>query len=145
MNIALRGVALSLVSMLLGTCASSSTTTTTPAVSSAAMAATAASVTAADEARHLPEFVLLGELHDNPDHHRARAEQLRRLIEQEPTTAVVFEQFSRDEDAAMCGATSPCRTARADSSERCLDVSRSASVIPPSFGRREAQSPTRRA
>lgn len=51
-----------------------------------------------------PAFVLLGELHDNPDHHRARAEQLRQLIAKEPRTVVVFEQFSRTQDAAVAQA-----------------------------------------
>lgn len=73
-------------------------------------AAPAAGPTAATP-RAEPEFVLLGELHDNPDHHRARAEQLRRLIAQEPKTVVVFEQFSRGEDAAVAQAR---RSAPAD-------------------------------
>ncbi len=42
-----------------------------------------------------PEFMLLGEPHDNPEHHRARAEQLRRLIAQEPKTVVVFRAVTR--------------------------------------------------
>ncbi len=94
MNIAWRGAALSLVPMLLGACASTATSSAAPVTA----------VTAADAAPHPPGFVLLGELHDNPDHHRARAEQLRRLIAQEPKTVVVFEQFSRGEDAAVAAA-----------------------------------------
>ncbi|UXH77587.1 ChaN family lipoprotein [Roseateles amylovorans] len=46
-------------------------------------------------------FVLLGELHDNPDHHRARAAQLRQWVAQEPRTVVVFEQIGRAQDAAV--------------------------------------------
>lgn len=89
MNIASRGAVLALLpllSLLLAACASS-TPRTAPA-----------------SPRIEPEFILLGELHDNPDHHRARAEQLRQLIAQEPKTVVVFEQFSRSEDAAVATA-----------------------------------------
>lgn len=89
MNIASRGAVLALMPLLAAACASS--TTTAPQTTSAPSAIE-------------PEFVLLGELHDNPDHHRARAEQLRRLISQEPKTVVVFEQFSRSEDAAVAQA-----------------------------------------
>ena len=93
MNIAFRAGALALLPLVLAACASS----TPPPPSSAS------------PARSEPPFVLLGELHDNPDHHRARAEQLRQLIAQEPRTAVVFEQFSRGEDGAVAQArkTSP--------------------------------------
>lgn len=86
MNIAFRGAVLALVPLLLAACASSSTPTAPPA------------------SKVEPGFVLLGELHDNPDHHRARAEQLRQLIAHEPKTVVVFEQFSRSEDSAVAQA-----------------------------------------
>ena len=107
MNIAFRGAVLALLPLLLAACASSTTATT--ARSAASASASVASVDSADSrsapaARSEPPFVLLGELHDNPDHHRARAEQLRRLIAQEPRTVVVFEQFSRSEDAAVARA-----------------------------------------
>ncbi len=92
MNTAFRGAALALLTMLVAACAS----TTTDATDATAAAPASSKVE--------PEFVLLGELHDNPDHHRARAEQLRRLIAQEPRTVVVFEQFSRSEDAAVATA-----------------------------------------
>jgi uncharacterized iron-regulated protein len=49
-------------------------------------------------------FVLLGEVHDNPAHHQARAELLQGLLTQEPHTVVVVEQISRDHDAAMAKA-----------------------------------------
>ncbi len=52
----------------------------------------------------LAPFVLLGELHDNPTHHRARADQLRQWLQQEPRTVVVFEQISRSRDAAIAQA-----------------------------------------
>ncbi len=88
MNIALRAGALALLPLLLAACASSAPSPLSSVAS----------------ARSEPAFVLLGELHDNPDHHRARAEQLRQLIAQEPRTAVVFEQFSRGEDGAVAQA-----------------------------------------
>ncbi|MFX1679451.1 ChaN family lipoprotein [Mitsuaria sp. CC2] len=95
MNTAFRGATLALLTMLLAACASTTTDATD---------ATDATAAAPASSKVEPEFVLLGELHDNPDHHRARAEQLRRLIAQEPRTVVVFEQFSRSEDAAVATA-----------------------------------------
>lgn len=38
-------------------------------------------------------YVLLGEVHDNPDHHRLRAERLSQLLKDGRSTAVVFEQL----------------------------------------------------
>ncbi len=43
--------------------------------------------------------VLLGEVHDNPLHHRERAALLTALADRRPT--VVFEQFARTSDAAL--------------------------------------------
>ena len=45
------------------------------------------------------DHVLLGEVHDNPIHHRERAALLAALADQRPT--VVFEQFARSADAAL--------------------------------------------
>lgn len=42
-----------------------------------------------------PRFVLLGELHDNPQHHLERAQRVRELIAREPRTVVVVEQLER--------------------------------------------------
>lgn len=99
MNTAFRGAALALLPMLLAACAAPSSST-----GPTATAGTASAPVAGAAPQPEPEFVLLGELHDNPDHHRARAEQLRRLIAQEPKTVVVFEQFSRGQDAAVAQA-----------------------------------------
>ncbi|MDH0863314.1 ChaN family lipoprotein [Mitsuaria sp. GD03876] len=101
MNTAFRSAALALVPMLLAACATPSAST---GAATGAATASATSSAAGSASKPEPEFVLLGELHDNPDHHRARAEQLRRLIAQEPKTVVVFEQFSRGEDAAVAQA-----------------------------------------
>ena len=45
------------------------------------------------------EHVLLGEVHDNPLHHRERAALITALADRRP--AVVFEQFARSADAAL--------------------------------------------
>jgi len=46
-------------------------------------------------------FVLLGEVHDNPAHHAARAELLRALLADGRPTQVVFEQIDREGNAAI--------------------------------------------
>lgn len=67
--------------------------------SAAAPAAPSASLV-----RPQAHFVLLGEVHDNPAHHQARAALLQRLLDQQPDTVVVMEQMSRDRDAALAQA-----------------------------------------
>ena len=47
------------------------------------------------------EFVLLGEKHDNPDHHSLQAEVLRDLIAAGRRPAVGFEMFSLDDAGAI--------------------------------------------
>jgi len=47
------------------------------------------------------EFVLLGEKHDNSDHHRLQAEVLRGLIDAGRRPAVGFEMFSLDDAGAI--------------------------------------------
>ncbi|HEX5686863.1 MAG TPA: ChaN family lipoprotein [Ideonella sp.] len=46
-------------------------------------------------------FVLLGEVHDNPRHHRLRAEWLQALLADGRPTRVVFEQLDATRDAAL--------------------------------------------
>jgi uncharacterized iron-regulated protein len=46
-------------------------------------------------------YVLLGERHDNPDHHRLQAALLRALIGAGRRPAVVFEMFTTDDTAAI--------------------------------------------
>jgi len=46
-------------------------------------------------------FVLLGENHDNPDHHRLQAELLRQLIDVGRRPAVGFEMLDIDDDPAI--------------------------------------------
>lgn len=53
--------------------------------------------------RHAP-FVLLGEIHDNPAHHAARATLLRELLADGRPTTVVFEQLGRMQDLPLAGA-----------------------------------------
>lgn len=47
------------------------------------------------------DFVLLGERHDNPDHHQLQAEVLRSLIALGRRPAVGFEMFSLDDAGAI--------------------------------------------
>jgi len=49
-------------------------------------------------------FVLLGEVHDNPSHHRLRAALLTELLADGGPTTVVFEQMGRAEDGAIAAA-----------------------------------------
>ncbi len=46
-------------------------------------------------------YVLLGEIHDHPEHHRVRAELLRALLADGRPTWVVFEQIDRQYNAAV--------------------------------------------
>src|SRR5205085_7453406 len=48
-------------------------------------------------------FRLLGEVHDNPEHHRIRAALIRRIAATGAKPAVVFEQFDLDHDPALLG------------------------------------------
>jgi uncharacterized iron-regulated protein len=56
------------------------------------------------------DFVLLGERHDNPDHHQLQAEILRGLIALGRRPAVGFEMFDLDDAAAISGISPPLRT-----------------------------------
>jgi uncharacterized iron-regulated protein len=49
-------------------------------------------------------YVLLGEVHDNPAHHRERAELLRDLLADGRPTRVLFEQMPRGTEAAIAAA-----------------------------------------
>ena len=62
-------------------------------------------------------FVLLGEVHDNPLQHQARAALLRRLLADGRPTRVVFEAIDRGRDgaiAAAAAAAAPDDDARAE-------------------------------
>lgn len=48
-----------------------------------------------------PAFILLGEVHDNPLHHQARAALLRELLADGRPSTVVFEQLGRAQDPAL--------------------------------------------
>jgi uncharacterized iron-regulated protein len=70
------------------------------------LAACAAPLPALDERTLATELerrpaVLLGEVHDNPIQHRARADALKRLLEQGARPVLAFEQFDRDRQAAI--------------------------------------------
>lgn len=49
-------------------------------------------------------YVLLGEIHDDPQHHRLRATLLRALLADGRPTWVVFEQIDRQHNAAVAAA-----------------------------------------
>lgn len=71
-----------------------------------------------DAALRSAPFVLLGEVHDNPQHHAERAALLRRLLADGRRSTVVFEQMGRDQDAALAAAP---REAEAQSEAGALD------------------------
>ncbi len=50
---------------------------------------------------HAARHRLLGEVHDNPDHHEIQLTLLRSLAEAGLKPAVAFEQFDREHDAAL--------------------------------------------
>lgn len=47
------------------------------------------------------DFVLLGEVHDNPDHHRLQAWVIAEIVRQGRRPAVVFEMIRIDQDGAL--------------------------------------------
>jgi uncharacterized iron-regulated protein len=49
-------------------------------------------------------YRLLGEIHDNPEHHALRARLIHRIADSGAKPAVVFEQFELDRDAALVAA-----------------------------------------
>ena len=59
-------------------------------------------------------FVLLGEQHDNVDHHRLQARVIRALVARERTPAVVMEMLDTDDTVAIqqCLATRRCSARR---------------------------------
>jgi uncharacterized iron-regulated protein len=54
-----------------------------------------------DAAARRARFVLLGEVHDNAEHHRLRARWLSDLLRDGRPTTVLFEQMERDRDEAV--------------------------------------------
>ncbi len=61
----------------------------------------AINLTAVIERLRAARYVLLGEIHDNPEHHRLRAALLRALLADGVPTRVVFEQIDRQHNAAV--------------------------------------------
>jgi uncharacterized iron-regulated protein len=55
-------------------------------------------------------FRLLGEVHDNPEHHRIRAELIRRVAAMGIKPAVALEQFDLDHDPALVAAQAAAHT-----------------------------------
>jgi uncharacterized iron-regulated protein len=55
-----------------------------------------------------PAILLLGEVHDNPDGHRQRFEQLRTRVDAGWRPAIAMEQFDRDKQAVLTDAQASC-------------------------------------
>ena len=66
-------------------------------------------------------FRLLGEIHDDPEHHVIRARLLRELVERNAHPAVVMEQFDLDHDAALGAAQRPHADAEQIATAGALD------------------------
>ena len=57
-----------------------------------------------DQVKHLAanaQFVLMGEIHTNPDHHRLQAEILQYMVDQGRRPAVVIEMVSRAQQPVL--------------------------------------------
>src|SRR5262245_58173308 len=54
-----------------------------------------------DAAAARADFVLLGETHDNPDHHRLQLELLEAMVRAGRRPAVALEQLDREHQAAL--------------------------------------------
>jgi uncharacterized iron-regulated protein len=66
-------------------------------------------------------FRLLGELHDDPEHHAIRARLVSEIAARGPRPAVVFEQFDLEHDAALVAARAPGATAESLAAAGRLD------------------------
>jgi uncharacterized iron-regulated protein len=59
-----------------------------------------------------PQVLLLGEVHDNPDGHKLRYEQLRARVEAGWRPAIAMEQFDREQQPLLNKAQKDCRDAQ---------------------------------
>jgi uncharacterized iron-regulated protein len=59
-----------------------------------------------------PQVLLLGEVHDNPEGHKQRYEQLRKRVEAGWRPAIAMEQFDRENQALLNKAQRECRDAQ---------------------------------
>jgi uncharacterized iron-regulated protein len=96
-----------------------------PLAACAARADSAAEFTADNLARAIARrpVALLGEVHDNPAQHRVRAEALQRHVAGGARPALAFEQFDREQQAALDDAR---RTATGDVTARADALIRAA-------------------
>jgi uncharacterized iron-regulated protein len=58
-----------------------------------------------------PTVLLLGEVHDNPDGHRARFDLLRKRVDAGWRPAIAMEQFDRERQPDLDRAQSECKDA----------------------------------
>ncbi|MFZ6718829.1 ChaN family lipoprotein [Undibacterium sp. Ji49W] len=66
---------------------------------------------AAFQAAHQKKILLLGEVHDNPDGHRQRFEDLQKLVRAGWRPAIAMEQFDRENQAQLSLAQAECKDA----------------------------------
>lgn len=59
----------------------------------------------------LPTFLLMGEVHDNPDGHQRRFEDIKALVLQGWRPAIAMEQFDRERQADLTQAMATCKAA----------------------------------
>eukprot|EP01034_Spumella_vulgaris_P029700 gene29700-36791_t len=59
-----------------------------------------------------PQVLLLGEVHDNPDGHKLRYQQLFRRVEAGWRPAIAMEQFDRENQELLNKAQKECRDAQ---------------------------------
>ena len=60
---------------------------------------------------HTNTIILLGEVHDNPDGHRSRFEDLQKMVESGWRPAIAMEQFDRENQAILSKAQTECADA----------------------------------
>jgi len=68
------------------------------------------------------QYLLLGEVHDNPEHHRHQAEVLRALIAQGRRPALAMEQFDREYQPAIDAVLAQPGAASKSSAEAIADA-----------------------
>lgn len=85
--------------------------TTTLALALSLFTAACASRSPVSPVAARPQLLLLGEVHDNPDGHRARYELLQAVVREGWRPALVMEQFDREQQPLLDQAQRDCKTA----------------------------------
>lgn len=71
-----------------------------------------ATMTLAETNTVFPTFLLMGEVHDNPEGHKARLNNLQTLIHQGWRPAIAMEQFDRENNTVLQQAMQACKDAQ---------------------------------